>query len=90
MDIVSIVLGITFGLIVLSIIVIAAYGAMNIVGGKHEVQKVVAILVPFVIFGISYGVTGDLAEAGIGATLLMMVLLALFILFSGLRKTFKF
>lgn len=90
MDIVPIVLGFTVATIMLSILGIAAFGVKNIIAGKHDFMKVGAVLVPFVLFGISMGVRGDSAEAGILTILSMILLLAAFVLFSGLRRTFKF
>jgi hypothetical protein len=90
MDIVPIILGFTLAVILVCIVVMAIYGSINIVNGKHEWQKIAAILVPFLVFGISMAIRGDSAEAGILTTMTMMGILLIFILFSGLRKTFKF
>lgn len=90
MDIVPIILGFMLAILLICVVVIAIYGSINIVNGKHEWEKIGAILVPFVVFGIAYGIRGDSAEAGILTILAMMLLLAGFVLVTGLRKTFKF
>jgi hypothetical protein len=90
MDIVPIILGFMLAILLICVVVIAIYGAINIANGKHEWEKIGAILVPFVVFAIAFGIRGDSAEAGILTVMTMMGLLAVFVLFSGLRKTFKF
>jgi len=81
---------IMLSMIGIGILLILIFGAKNLATGKHEVQKLVTMVVPFIIFGITYAVMGDASAAAMATMLIMVGLLALFILVSGLRSSFKF
>lgn len=89
MDIVGISLAISIGMMLIGGLAMLAYSIRNITSGKHDLTKVGVMLVPAVIFGVSYGVMGDATEAGLVTMMLMMGLMALFIAYSGLRRSFK-
>lgn len=86
----EIALMIVLALIGLGILLILIFGIKNLAAGKHEIQKIVTMLVPFVLFGVAYATMGDAAAAAMGTMLIMAGLLVLFILVSGLRSSFKF
>lgn len=74
------------GIVVLSILVA---GVKSLKNGKQDFRKIATFLVPFVAFGVAYGITGNLNDAGIAAMLFMMVAMILLIAFTGLRSTFN-
>lgn len=88
MDISTIALGGTGVILVISILVLSFFGLRSVFTGKHELRKILALALPFVIFGISYGVIGTLADAAIFTMFVMIALMGLFILVSGLRSIF--
>lgn len=81
---------IMLAMIGIAILMILIFGAKNLINGKHEVQKLITMVVPFIIFGVSYPVMGDAVAAALITMLVMIGLLTLFILVSGLRSTFNF
>ncbi|MDZ7771784.1 MAG: hypothetical protein U5K31_03465 [Balneolaceae bacterium] len=82
-------LGIAGGLIVIGSIAIVISGIKSLINGNQDIRKISSFLVPFAVFGIAYGMTGDITEAGVATMLFMMALMALMILFSGFRSTFN-
>jgi hypothetical protein len=48
------------------------------------------MLVPFVVFGVAYGIAGSITEAAIGTMLFMMGAMVLLIALTGMRTTFNF
>jgi hypothetical protein len=85
-------IALTGGLVLLgiSLLLIAVFGIKNIVSGKHEFSKIGVVVSPFVIFGVTYGVTGQLTEAALITLLTLIGLMLLLILFGGVRSSFKF
>lgn len=85
-------IALTGGLVLLgiSVLLILIFGMKNIVTGKHEFSKIAVVVTPFVIFGITYGVTGQMTESGLITLLILMGLMVLLVLFSGIRGSFKF
>lgn len=83
-------IGIGLGLVVLGIIASLIAGVRSIKNGKQDIKKIVTFLVPFGVFGISYGITSDLSDAGIATMMFMMAAMILTIALSGLRSTFNF
>jgi hypothetical protein len=85
-------IALTGGLVLLgiSLLLIAVFGIKNIVSGKHELSKIAVVVTPFVIFGITYGVTGQLTESALITLLTLIGLMLLLILFGGVRSSFKF
>ncbi|TNE68411.1 hypothetical protein EP331_15755 [bacterium] len=74
----------------LSIVLIALFGVKNLASGKHEWPKIAILVVPFVVFGIAYGVTQDAATAAMLTTLIMLGFMALLIAFSAVKSVFNF
>jgi hypothetical protein len=87
---VQIALMVMLAMIGIGVLMILIFGAKNLMTGKHEIQKLITMVVPFVLFGVTFGVMGYAASAAMATLLIMIGLLALFILVTGLRSTFKF
>lgn len=85
-------IALTGGLVLLgiSLLLIAVFGIKNIVSGKHELSKIAVVITPFAIFGITYGVTGQLTESALITLLTLIGLMLVLILFGGVRSSFKF
>lgn len=77
---VLVVLGVLF-------MVLAAIRSMTM--GKQDVKRIGLMAVPVIAFVISYLILGDLVEAAIGATGIMMGLLGVAIVVSGVRGALK-
>jgi hypothetical protein len=86
----QVALMIMLAMIGISILMILIFGFKNLINGKHEVQKIITMIVPFALFGVTYAVMGEGAAAAMATMMIMIGLLALFILVSGLRSTFNF
>ncbi len=87
---VSISLGITFVLIIISILIIIAFGIKNIVIGKVRAGNLIYMAIPFVVYFISLAITGGGIAAGIITMFVMLALMVLAILISGIRGIFNF
>lgn len=86
----SIAIGLGLGIIAIGALLALFFGLRNISYGKSDLKRVIAIGVPFVIFGIAYAATGTLDRAGMATFLIMMALMGLGILVSSVRRTFNF
>lgn len=87
---VLIAVSLAMGLIVLGIIAMIGSGIKSLSQGKQDVNRIVIMAVPFIIFGISYAVLQDVSKAGVLTTMCMMVIMVVSVAFTGLRGTFKF
>ena len=85
----SIALGLGMGIIVIGVILALIFGVRNIAYGKSDLKRVIAIAVPFVIFGIAYTATGTIDRAGMATLIVMMGFMALGIVISSVRRTFN-
>lgn len=85
--IVQIALGLGLGLIGLGVIGMLISGIQSIMKGKQDVKKIVTMIVPFIVFGVAYGIAGTITEAAIGTMLFMMGAMVLLIVATGLRGT---
>lgn len=85
--IVSIALGIGLGLIGLGVLGMLISGIQSMMKGKQDIKKIITMIVPFVVFGIAYGIAGTVTEAAIGTMLFMMAAMVLLIFATGLRGT---
>ena len=88
-DFVSISLGLFLALTSIGILVVLAFGLKNLFSGRHEWSKIAVVLMPFLIFGGSYGYFKDFTMAGVGTFIAMILAMVLLILASGLRNSFK-
>lgn len=82
-------IGIAGGLIVLGVLAILVAGGKSLMSGKQDLKKIIMMAVPFVVFGVSYGITTDAGDAGIATMLFMMAVMVLTIVLSGFRSTFN-
>lgn len=85
--IVTIAIGLGLGLIGLGILGMLISGIQSLIKGKLDFKKVATMLVPFAVFGISYGIFGNITEAGIATMIFMMAAMILLIFLTGLRGT---
>ena len=83
-----IALGVVAGMMIIGVIILAVFGIKNVVSGKHEVQKIVSLIVPGVIFGISYLITQSASDAGMLTATILLGFMGLLILYSGVRSIF--
>jgi hypothetical protein len=85
--IVNIALGLGLGLVGLGVLGMLVSGIRSVMKGKQDVKKIVTMLVPFVVFGVAYGIAGSVTEAAIGTMLFMMAAMVLLIALTGMRGT---
>ena len=88
MVVISVGLGI--GLIVFGVVGIIFSGIKSLANGKQDFKRIGMMAVPFVVFGISYAVFGDVPQAGVFTSVFMLGAMALTIILTGMRGTFKF
>lgn len=86
----SLAIGLALGLIGIGVAAILISGIRNIVNGKSEFKKISVMLIPVIIFGISYAALGTWNQAGVATMVFMIGAMALAILVTGTRGTFKF
>lgn len=82
-------LGIAGGLMAIGLIAIAIAGVKSLINGNQDLRKILSLLVPFAVFGVAYGITGNVSEAGVATMIFMMGAMALMILLTGFRSTFN-
>ncbi|MDR8390558.1 hypothetical protein NC796_05355 [Aliifodinibius sp. S!AR15-10] len=82
-------IGIAIGLIGIGILAMIVAGIKSLTTGKQDMKRIITILVPFAVFGIIFGVAGELVDAAIGTMLFMIAAMMLFMLLTGLRSTFN-
>lgn len=87
--IVSISIGLGLGLIALGLIGMVISGIQSMIKGKQDLKKIGTMVVPFAVFGIAYGIAGDVTEAAIGTMMFMLAVMVLLIVLTGLRGTFN-
>ncbi|MFO8028343.1 MAG: hypothetical protein R6U28_00635 [Cyclonatronaceae bacterium] len=87
---VPIAIGLMLALVAIGLASMIGFGIKNIVQGKQELSKILVYLVPILIFLISYLIAGAVTDAAILTMLITMALLAVMLIITGLRTTFKF
>lgn len=87
---VPISIGVSLALIAIGVLVVLAFGIKSIINGKVELQRVIYISVPFVIFFISLAIVDDSVRAGIITMIAMIILMAIVMLISGFRNIFNY
>ena len=87
---VPIAIGVMLALIAIGFLSMVGFGIKNIIQGKQDATKILIYVVPAVIFGISYLISGAVTDAAILTMLITMALLAVMLVVTGLRTTFKF
>lgn len=86
----NLAIGLGFLLIAIGLVGIAIGGMRNVINGKSDLKRVLALLVPVAVLGISYATFGTWGEAGMATFVVMMGLMVAGILITGTRGTFKF
>lgn len=86
---VAISIGFTMLLFGLGILAMIFASIKSLAQGKQDVKKIVIMAIPFVIFGVSFAVFGDIPKAGVFTTAVMLGAMVLTIAYTGLRGTFK-
>lgn len=89
MDASTIAVAVAFGMSALSILGMALFGVKNLISGKHELSKILVLVIPFAVFGGAYGVTGSADEAAMISMLLMLGFMALLIALSAVKSVFN-
>lgn len=87
--VVTVALGLALGLIGLGILGILISGIQSIIKGKQDFKKILTMLVPFVVFAVTYGIFSDATQAGVATMLFMLAAMALLIVLTGLRGVFN-
>lgn len=87
--IVNLAIALGLGLIGLGVLGMLVSGIRSVMKGKQDMKKVITMLVPFVVFGIAYGIVGSITEAAIGTMLFMLAAMVLLIALTGMRTTFN-
>lgn len=85
----SIAIGLGLALIIIGAIAALAAGIRNVINGKSDLKKMSIVIVPLLIFGISYVLTNSFDQAGMATFLIMMGLMALAIIVSSTKRTFN-
>lgn len=86
----TLAVGLVLGLIAIGVVGIVVSGIRNIMNGKSEFKRVTVMLVPVVIFAVTYGISGSVDQAGVATMVIMIAFMMLSILVTGTRGTFKF
>jgi hypothetical protein len=87
---VPIAIGLMLALVAIGVAAMIGFGIKSIIEGKQELMKIGVYLVPAVIFAISYLISGGVTDAAILTMLITMAILAVMLIVTGLRTTFKF
>lgn len=86
----SLAVGLALGLIGIGIIGIVVSGIRNIINGKSEFKRITVMLLPVLVFVISFFLLGSFEQAGVATMSIMVILMIISILITGTRGTFKF
>lgn len=89
MDIQTIALGAAVTVVAIGVLGMIGFGIKNLIIGKHELTKVLAYVVPALIFVIAYATSGSFTDAGLMTMLISMGVLAILIVLSGIKSTFN-
>lgn len=86
----NLAIGLVLGLIGIGVVAILISGIRNIANGKSEFKKVSVMLVPVIVFAVTYATFGSINQAGVATMLFMIGTMVVTIFFSGTRGTFNF
>lgn len=87
---VGISIGFTMVLFVISLVAIVAAGIKSLMQGKMDGKRIVLVLIPILVFGLSLAFFGgDFPKAGVFTAILLFAVMVLTIGITGLRGTFK-
>lgn len=87
---VAISVGLAMGLIVLGVLGMLGSGISSMFQGKQDFKRTAMTAVPFIVFGVSFLVFSEATKAGVFTAVFMLGIMALTIMFTGLRGVFKF
>ena len=91
MNIVSLSVGLAGLMIVGGVLAMIISGIRSLAQGKQDFKRIALMLVPVVVFAITYfALDQDFAKAGVMTAGVMMGGMILTIFLTGLRGTFKF
>lgn len=91
MTIVSISVGLAGLMIIAGVIAIIVSGIKGLAQGKQDFKRIGMMLIPVVVFAITYFALGqDFVKAGVMTAGVMMAGMIATIFFTGIRGTFKF
>ena len=86
----NIAIGLALGLIAIGVVGIVVSGIRNVINGKSEFKRITVMLVPVVVFVVSYFAMGTFDQAGVATMSFMVVVMLIAILITGTRGTIKF
>lgn len=86
----NIAIGLALGLIVIGVLGIIVSGVRNLINGKSDFKRVAVMLVPVIVFVVTYFAFGTIDQAGVATMSFMIVLMVISILVTGTRGTIKF
>lgn len=86
----NLAVGLALGLMGIGVLGMAVSGVRAIIDGRAQFKKVAIMALPVIVFFGSYFAMGSFDEAGMATLILMVILMAVSILFTGTRGTFKF
>lgn len=94
MDLVTLAIWISLGLIALGFIAIILFGIKSIVTGRFRVSSLLAMAIPVVIFAVAYalsaGATYPLIQAAVLTSLILMGLAFVIVMLTGLKSFIGF
>jgi hypothetical protein len=90
MDASTIAVGISAGMSLLSVLGMAIFGVKNLATGKHELSKILILVIPILVFIGVYFVTGSADEAAMLTMLIMLGFMAVLIALSAIKSVFNF
>lgn len=82
-------IGIAIGLIGIGVLAMLVAGVKSLFTGQQDLKRILTFIVPAIVFGIAYGVTGAATDAGIVTMLFLIAVMALLIVLTGMRSTFN-
>ncbi|HKJ31556.1 MAG TPA: hypothetical protein VKA34_06990 [Balneolales bacterium] len=83
-------LGFALVLMGIGLLLMFIFGSKNILAGKYKMRKLITIVSPFVVFVITYVITGEGTQSGLITMLILLLVTALIAIGVGLRSTFNF
>lgn len=86
----NIAIGLALGLVVIGIIGILVSGVRNLMHGKSDFKRIAVMVVPVIVFVLSFVLLGTFAQAGVATMLFMIAIMVLSILVTGTRGTLNF
>lgn len=86
----SIGIGIAIALVGIGVIGMILSGLRAVINGKSDLKRTAIMLIPILIFIITYFSMGDITRASMATLSVMIILMVLSIFISGTRGTLRF